>query len=213
MKISVINGSPKLGESTSGLIIKYLIPLIHENEINIYNIKKMNSSKMQFGDIDNSEVLIFVFPLYVDSIPSHLLRFLIELEKRRLSNKKIMVYCIINNGFFEGKQNYIALEQMKNWCKALDLTWGQGIGIGAGEMLPFVADIPIGYGPNKNIGNALDELASNIAALESGKDLFVSPNWVRFLWKIQASLFVWYPRAKKNGVKRKNLKHKVMEDM
>lgn len=35
-----------------------------------------------------------------------------------------MVYCIINNDFFEGWQNHIALEQMKNWCNAMELTWG-----------------------------------------------------------------------------------------
>ena len=211
MKVSFINGSPKLGTSTSELMITYLTPFIKENEISIYNIRKMDLSEMQFGEITRSEVLIFAFPLYVDSIPSHLLRFLVELERRGFPNKNIIVYSIINNGFFEGKQNHIASNQMKNWCKSVGLTWGQTIGVGAGEMLPYLKNISLGQGPNKNIGRAVQELDDNIMSKNTAKDLFVSPNWPRFLWKIQSSLYFWYPRGKKNGVKRSRLKEKVMD--
>ncbi len=205
MRISIINGSPKLRESTSGLMIELLTPLISENEIVVYRINQGNLTERQFADIKNSDVLIFAFPLYVDSIPAHLLHLLIELEERNFFNPNTMVYCIVNNGFFEGNQNHVAVSQMKNWCKATGLTWGQAVGVGAGEMLPFLKDIPLGHGPNKNIGMACRELACNIMAFSSGEDLFISPNWPRFLWRIQASLSVWYPRAKKNGLKRKNL--------
>ena len=98
---------------------------------------------------------------------------------------------------------------MKNWCEAVGLTYVQTLGVGAGEMLPFLKDIPLGHGPNKNIGIAFQQFSSNVLSLNKGKDLFVSPNWPRFLWKIQSSLDFWYPRAKKNGVKRKELKDKV----
>lgn len=98
---------------------------------------------------------------------------------------------------------------MQNCCKAAGLTYGQTLGIGAGEMLPFLKEIPLGHGSNKNIGIALQKLSQNILSLHQGKDLFISPNWPRFLWKIQASLCFWYPRAKKNGLKRKELKDKA----
>ena len=205
MKISIINGSPKPGESNSGIMIKYITSLISGNKIIVYNIRKVGLTKAQFTEITKSDVLIFAFPLYVDSIPSHLLRLLVDFEKRIVFNKNTMVYCIVNNGFFEGKQNHIAIDQMKKWCSAVGLIWGQAIGIGAGEMLPFIKDIPLGYGPNKNIGNALKELACNIKSSDSGKDMFISPNWPRFLWRIQASLSVWYPRARKNGLKMREL--------
>ena len=203
MTITIINGSPKPRESTSELLIKYLVPFINKNEIVTYN--KPYLTDKQFEEINKSNVLIFVFPLYIDSIPTNLLQLLIKFEKRTLFSNDTMVYCIINNGFFEGKQNHVAFDQMKNWCKSVDLIWGQAIGLGAGEMLPFLKDIPLGHGPNKNIGKAFKELACNITSLSSGKDIFISPNWSRFLWKIQASLFVWYPRAKKNGLKKCDL--------
>ena len=209
MKICIINGSPKASTSTSELLIGYLIPFIKGNEVVRYNVCEIDFSKTQFTQIQSSEVLIFVFPLYIDSIHSHLLRFLIQLQKRGFRNKNVNVYCIINNGFYEGWQNHVAADIMKNWCKATGLTYGQTLGVGAGEMLPLLKDIPLGHGPNKNIGIGIQKLSCNILSLNKGKDLFISPNWPRFLWKIQASLSFWYPRAKKNGLKRKDLKNKV----
>ncbi|MBD5082346.1 MAG: hypothetical protein HDT44_11370 [Ruminococcaceae bacterium] len=209
MKICIINGSPKANNSTSELLIGYLMPFIKENEIITYRISKRDFSEIQFSQIQNSEALIFAFPLYIDSIDSHLLRFLLELEKRGFENKNISVYCIINNGFYEGRQNQTAADIMKNWCEAVGLTYGQTLGVGAGEMLPFLKDIPLGHGPNKNIGIAFQKLSRNILSLSQGKDLFVSPNWPRFLWKIQSSLDFWYPQAKKNGLKRKELKDRI----
>ncbi len=209
MKICIINGSPKAGKSTSELLIEYLMPFIKGNEIITYKVCKTTLSKTQFSQIQSSKILIFAFPLYIDSINSALLRFLIELQKRGFKNKNINVYCIINNGFYECWQNQVAADIMKNWCKATGLIYGQTLGVGAGEMLPFLKDIPLGHGPNKNIGIAFQKLSQNILSLNQAEDLFISPNWPRFLWKIQASLCVWYPRAKKNELKKEELKDKA----
>lgn len=210
MKISIINGSPKLGNSTSQLIIEYLIPLIDSNNtLVVFDTNRTAFTENRFTNIEDSNAIVFVFPLYIDSIPAHLLKLLIALEKRQFKNSETMVYCIINNGFFEGTQNQIALGQMKIWCDAVNLSWGQGVGLGAGEMLPFLKDIPLGHGPNKNIGKALKALADNILAQKSGSELFVSPNWPRFLWRVQSSLFVWYPRAKANGLSKNCLLKQV----
>lgn len=208
MKISIINGSPKSGKSTSELMTEYLLSLLSrsEHEIESCRIRQGNMPEPQLERITNSEVLIFAFPLYIDSIPANLLKLLIELEKRKFTAGNTMVYCVINNGFFEGKQTCIGAEQMKNWCRAANLTWGQALGAGAGEMLPFLKSVPLGHGPNKNIGAAMKQFSKNIQNKQSGEDLFVSPNWPRWMWKIEASLFVWYPRAKANGLKIRELK-------
>lgn len=41
MKICIINGSPKAGESTSELLIGYLMSFIKENEVITYNVREM----------------------------------------------------------------------------------------------------------------------------------------------------------------------------
>ncbi|MDE6259561.1 MAG: NAD(P)H-dependent oxidoreductase [Oscillospiraceae bacterium] len=202
MNISIINGSPKPGESTSGLLIKYLLQEMGECNVQVF---KCALQTTELAEIASSDVLVLVFPLYVDSIPSQLLQLLIILEELKNMNHDMMVYCIVNNGFFEGTQNYIAIQQIKNWCTAADLNWGQGIGIGAGEMLPFIADVPLKHGPNKNIGYAISSLATNLLNKKSGKDSFVSPNWPRFLWRMQSTKFFWIPRARSNSLKKQDL--------
>ena len=98
---------------------------------------------------------------------------------------------------------------MKIWCESAGGEWGQALGIGAGEMLPFISDIPLGHGPNKTLGCAIKILVKNILNKKTDKNILFSPNWSRTLWKIQSTLFVWYPRAKKNGLKFKDISKKV----
>ena len=69
MNISIINGSPKPGESTSGLLIKYLLQETGESNAQVF---KCSLQATELAEIASSDVLVFVFPLYVDSIPSHL---------------------------------------------------------------------------------------------------------------------------------------------
>ena len=102
MKICIMNGSPKTAESTSDLLIEYLTSFLKGNEVVTYNVCKTDFSQAQFSQIQSSNVLIFAFPLYIDSVNSGLLRFLIEFENRGFSNKNTTVNCIINNGFYEG---------------------------------------------------------------------------------------------------------------
>ena len=166
---------------------------------------KCSLQATELAEIASSDVLVFVFPLYVDSIPSQLLQFLIILEEIKDLNHDMMVYCVVNNGFFEGTQNYIAIQQMKNWCAAANLKWGQGVGIGAGEMLPFISNVPLKHGPNKKIRYAISDLATNLLNRQPGKDIFISPNWPRFLWRIQSTRFFWMPRAKSNSLKKQDL--------
>ena len=208
MNISIILGSPKKGESTSQILTKYLMYLLQKENAEVLKVDSIAFKPEQITKAVNSDVLVFVFPLYLDSIPSHILRFMAELEKHSF-NKETVVYCVINNGFYEGKQNHIAVEQMKNWSKKVNVIWGQAMGVGAGEMIPFIKDVPLGHGPNKNMGTALKNLSLNIINKNTGTDMYVSPNWPRLLWKIQASLFVWYPRAKKNGLSKKDLFEKA----
>ena len=56
--------------------------------------------------LPNAQAIVFCLPLYVDGIPSHVLRFMEEMETYCKENRlKLTVYCIANNGFIEGKQN------------------------------------------------------------------------------------------------------------
>ena len=204
MKITIINGSPKTVKSNSEILGNYLFPLLKEN-----NIKKYYSIYFQLNDktkneIYNSDVLIFIFPLYVDGIPSNLLKLLIKFEKENVIRPKTKIYCIVNNGFYEGKQNFLALLHMKNWCKKVNAKWGQGIGIGSGELLPYLKKFKLGQGPLKNLEKILNRFSRNILTLNNDKNIYINPNWPKSLYFIQGSIS-WILKARKNNIKIREL--------
>ena len=76
-------------------------------------------------------------------------------------------------------------------------------------MFRFTSHIPLGHGPNKNLGHVINCLAENILNQKSGDDLLISPNYSRTVWKIQGTYFFWYKLAMKNGVKWKDLRKRL----
>ncbi len=208
MKIAMINGSPKLGKSNSAFMLKKLESFIHnEHETLHYNISKNPLNENQYSELCNMDVLVLAFPLYIDAIPSHLFKMLIALEThmKKQRKKEIYVYAILNCGFYEGAQTRTAIEILKNWCLRSELCFGQAIGHGAGEMLNFIEDVPLGHGPQKNLGRAVECLANNINSQSSGDTILFSPNFPKFAWKFMGTHFFWNVSAKKNGLKKKEI--------
>ena len=208
MKIGIINGSPRGKKSNSEILIKYLCSLLEGHKINkYYSFSSKIHSEIK-SEIHNADVLIFSFPLYIDSIPSSLLDILLKFEEEKIINSKTKIYCIVNNGFFEGKQNQMAILQMKNWCQKTGAEWGQGIGIGAGEILSYVEKVPLGKGPLKNLGKVLEQFTNNIKTLKSDNEIYVNPNWSRLLYWTQGTVS-WIIKARKNGLKMRDLFRKI----
>ena len=84
----------------------------------------------------DAQAVVFGVPLYVDGIPSHVLRFMEKMEVFcRENGLRLSVYCIANNGFIEGRQNEPLMRVFENFCVRAGLSWGGGVGIGGGVML------------------------------------------------------------------------------
>lgn len=207
MKIAMINGSPKVKENNSAYFLAELKKLVEENnEILEFRVNKALSFQEQFTAAYNCDVLVFAFPLYVDGIPSHMLHYLVEFQAylNAREPKAIAVYAVVNCGFYEGKQNHLAIEMLKNWCYRAGLLWGQGLGTGAGEMLGSIKSVPIGHGPKKNLGKALNILSGNILNGASSDSIFISPNFPRFAYILSAH-FSWNLQARNNGLTKRDL--------
>ena len=204
MKISIINGSPKAIKSNSEILGNYLSSLLKENEIKEYYSIYFRLNDENKNEIYNSDVLIFLFPLHVDGIPSNLLKLLVEFEKEKVIKSGTEIYCIANNGFYEGKQNRLAILQVKNWCEKVNARWGQGIGVGAGELLPYLKKYKLGRGPLKNLGKVLNKFSANILTLKSDKDIYVNPNWLKSLYFFQGTIS-WILKGRKNNLRVREL--------
>lgn len=206
MKIMMIDGSPKVSKSNSEYFLNILSDFIESKDIVKYKLSKKVDYEDIIKEINTIDTLVFAFPLYVDSLPSHVLEFLIMLEENFKDNLKgVNVYVIANCGFYEGKQNKIVLNIMKCWCKKMNIKWAQGIGIGDGEMMGGLRNVPMGKGPNTNLGLALDNLAKNINENKSGDDIFTTPSmFPRFAFRFAANRF-WISKANRNGLKKRDL--------
>ena len=204
MKISIINGSPKAIKSNSEILGNYLLSLLKENEIKKYYSIYFRLNDENKNEIYNSDVLIFLFPLHVDGIPSNLLKLLVKFEEEKIIKSETKIYCIVNNGFYESKQNRLAILQMKNWCEKVNARWGQGIGVGAGELLPHLKKYPLGQGPLKNLGKVLDKFSANIITLKSDEDIYINPNWLKSLYFFQATIS-WILKGRKNNLRVREL--------
>jgi multimeric flavodoxin WrbA len=210
MNIALINGSPKIGgKNNSGILLDFLKKKLEpQNKIFEYRINKKPLNEAQIGELFGMDAVVIGFPLYCDAPPSPLLRWMIQMDDYARSNAvqtNAYVYAIANNGFYEGKQNAIALDIIKNWCGRVGFRYGQGLGQGAGEMLPYIEYVPLGHGPLKNLGKALDELAKKIQNKRQGENIFLSHNFPYLLWRFMATNVFWRGQARKNGLGRKDI--------
>jgi hypothetical protein len=211
MKFSIINGSQKIGESNTGIILEELSVLLKDkHDVKIYSSGIKHFTNETLKEIISCDVIVLGFPLFVDSVPSHTLKMLMELEKtiKQEQAQELIMYTIANNGFYEGKQNHIALEIIKNWCEHSGVKFGGGIGQGAGEMIGQTRQYPLNKGPLNNLGRALQAMTIKMELKEQFEIIYLSPYFPKFLWKYSAVQY-WHSLAKKNGLKKKEIIKKL----
>lgn len=225
MKGIIINGSPKRNGGASGVLLDDLRSLLdpdtetsimavtasHPAASSAYTGMRWEPSPEEQKQLCGLSFLVLSFPLYVDGIPSHLLSFLTELEWQKKTNQlledaePLAVYAAVNCGFYEGAQASIALRIVKNWCIRCGFTYKQGIGCGAGAMLPHLKGAPLNKGMKKPLGAALKDMAGNIGRLERGKDHLISLSFPRPLYMAAAHIG-WKKQGRHNGLTVKELK-------
>lgn len=215
-KICFINGSPKNKVSCSAYLIDTLKKMLGEEagseEIVCAQSLKQKQTKAAFEKLLEAECLVFVFPLYIDSIPSHLLEFMEEFDQYYKnvsgSNQKIKkdVYAVINNGFIEGTHNKTAADIMKHYSNSLEFNWRFAVGIGAGEFLSSSKDMPLKSKLKRPVYNALVSIIEDILHPETRceKNFMTNPKMSKAMFIVVGSMH-WIITARKNKVRFKKL--------
>jgi multimeric flavodoxin WrbA len=202
MKVLLVNGSPKAQGSASAIILDALRERIGETARIVSCHAAKQDSREFIQAARGCNALVFAFPLYADGIPAHLLRLLDEVQHIVAQAAPCTrVYVVVNNGFYEGRQNILALEMMRNFCDCAGLAWGKGLGVGGGGM---TGAVPVGHGPLKRLGLAIDALATAIQKGETAADDLLEPGFPRFLYHAAAHRG-WRLQAKRNGLKPRQL--------
>ncbi|SFH65152.1 Flavodoxin-like fold [Tindallia magadiensis] len=214
MKIGLINGSPKKKNSASGLLLRELKRLLTKVDSSVifeeWHLNEKEISSEQLMQMEDWDRMVFSFPLYVDGIPAHFLTCLQKMEEylgARTDQKKPYVYVMVNAGFYEGHQNRLAIDMISHWCKKAGCVMGQGMGVGAGGMLSSLEKVPLGKGPNRNLGKALQAFAEAMIHQQSTSPVFINPNFPRIAYRLAAQ-YNWRVQAGKNGLRPKDLSRK-----
>ncbi len=135
MKTVLINCSPKKRLCASAYFLGLQRFFVKGKKVT-ERLRNKSDHKRILQELTDADTVVFCLPLYVDSVPSHILPFLKEMELFcKENNLRLTVYSISNNGFIEGNQSEPLLRVFQNFCARSELEWGGGIGIGGGVML------------------------------------------------------------------------------
>ena len=124
MKLLILSASPKKKGGASRFfsrLFRLFLPGVRKEAAPLSCRQDFQQILELFPDMD--AVCLFV-PLYVDSLPSHVVEFLIQAEEYCKSHPcRFRLYAFSNNGFVEGKQNRPALHMLQAWCKRAGIIW------------------------------------------------------------------------------------------
>ena len=172
MKVVLINCSPKKRFCASAYFLFLQRLLVRGEKVN-EKLRTPADHTRILEQLRDAQAVVFGLPLYVDGVPSHVLRFMEEMEVFcRENGLKLNVYCVANNGFIEGKQNEPLMQVFEHFCTRAGLVWGGGVGIGGGVMLNVTRILFI-------VQIALLALNTVLSAVNTG-DFFPREAWLSF---------------------------------
>lgn len=211
-RICFVNGSPRGRNSGSGGFIKVIGGMLDKDRTGVHELcivesVKSKSLQKEFEKLAGMDAIVFVFPLYIDAIPSSMLDFLYcfeefinNLNSSKEQNKPPRVYAVINNGFVEGGQNVNAARIMRHYAAKIGFTWRFAIGIGAGEFIKETQNnIPLKSKIKRKIYDAIVKLVTDIESTEVAqeKDILASPSMPKSLFILMGNAH-WTGAAKKS---------------
>ena len=212
MKAALINASPRGKISTSYKLLKEVKAMLPQD----FETVEVQANKAALTDdqleiLKQSDIWVFANPLYIDSLPGHLLAVLEQLDSADPGNKH-KVYAIINCGFYEASQNKPAVRVYQNWCKRTGLEWCGAVGVGGGGAIAFMpAEMPFNAGPLKPIYNVLVKISDSIKNSAAFETTYVSFGFPRFLY-LKLAHYGWRKAIRQNGKKPKDLYRRPAEE-
>lgn len=222
MKVTAINGSPK-GENSNSREVISIIRGMLDPAIELDVVSQIKQARHPddsvFPAMAESDVLLIASSLFVDALPASLMAFLERYAKFLASlppaarAKRQRVFAVVNCGFYEGRQNACALEILAHYCAFAGLAWSGGVGIGTGEMISAVKNVPPQASIRKPVIRVIRDLADAIARGPDGalaSDEFAQHGIPWFLYKIMGEAG-WRAQVKKNGLKAKDLFRRPLE--
>ena len=144
-------------------------------------------------------------PLYVDGLPSQLIRLMEKMERNYKSSDK-NIYVLTNMGLYESDQLINLFTAVRKWCSIMGFAYNGGLGVAAGELVGgFLSFSALDKWPLKQIEAGMVKLASAIDSNEAIGDIYTGtygfPRWLY----IAIANSGWKRMGKANGITEKDL--------
>ena len=155
--------------------------------------------------LEAAGTIVLCVPLYVDGLPSQVIRLLERFERRCGGGPK-RVYVLANMGLYESCQLRSLFEAVRQWCGRMAFSYCGGLGISAGELVGVLMEhIPFRIGTTRDMAKGMARLAAAVDAGEKLPDLYAQPHaFPRGLY-IAIANTNWNKTAKANGLRPADL--------
>ena len=208
-KAVLLVGSPRTRKSTSASLGTYLFEQMKsrgvETEIiQIYtSINSPQKSQAMIDAVNNADLTMLAFPLYVDSLPAPVIAAFEKISTNR-SGGNLKFSAIANCGFPEAHHNDAALAICAEFASQNGFEWLGSLALGGGEGLVHGTPLNEMSGPaipiKKSLEIAAEALSNGQPIPQSARDLLAKPVIPNWLYKMFGG-FGWKQSAKKFGVK------------
>ena len=155
--------------------------------------------------LEDAETLVLCMPLYVDGVPSQMIR-LMERFGRGYQGGAKKIYLLANMGLYESCQLQSLFSAVRQWCAGMGFDYRGGLGISAGELLgELMVHLPFRFGATKKAAAGVDKLAEAINTECAISDIFAEPYAFPRALYIAIANASWNRTVKANGLQSSDL--------
>ena len=196
-KVVLLNGSMRNVNGNSAKLARTLSGRL-KSDTEIIDLKTyINNHDRLISILDESRAIVLCVPLYVDGLPSQVIKLMERMENSRTGSKRI--YLLANMGLYESKQLDNLFGAVRQWCKKMGYEYCGGLGVSAGELMGTLMEvIPFSRGTTKKASKGMDMLVRAIDSAEAMKDIYAEP------FAFPRRLYIWIANTNWNRTSRKN---------
>ena len=204
-KILLLNGSMRTANGNSAILAEKLAAQLKTGSETLLLRDHLSDVTGLFPAVENAKALVLCMPLYVDGLPSQVVRFFETMQRGYRGSRK-NVYVLANMGLYETRQLVNLFDAVRQWCSAMDFVYCGGLGIGAGEVIgTLMAQSPTGFGVTREVLQGIANLAEVIDTSSRTEEICAGPaHFPRSVYLAIANAS-WNRTAKRNGLDPKEL--------
>ena len=208
-KVVLLNASMRSKNGNSAKLAGELKKHITK-ETEIINLSKYLSNMSELvRELEDVSTIVLCEPLYVDGLPSQLIRLLEKFRSEYEGGRK-KIYVLANMGLYESKQMINLFSAIKRWCGKMNFDYCGGLGVGAGELVGGITEaVRFGKWPTRKIGEGINRLAEAVNTNSKTEDIYAGVNGFPRSLYIAIANSGWKRMAKKNGITEKDLYRQV----